>query len=109
MRISDWSSDVCSSDLPAPQKLDEISLTAVVLRSGEAILLHPESPSDAKRFGGVMVGTTPVEWLGVPMHSQARTIGVLAVQSYDPAVRFSEGDKALLQFVSTQEIGRAHV
>src|SRR3546814_12750203 len=37
---------------PAPQKLDEISLTAVVLRSGEAILLHPESPSDAKRFGG---------------------------------------------------------
>lgn len=87
---------------PAPQKLDEISLTAVVLRSGEAILLHPASPSDAQRFGGVMVGTTPVEWLGVPMHSQARTIGVLAVQSYDPAVRFSESDKALLQFVSTQ-------
>ncbi len=35
--------------------------------------------------------------LQVPMHSQARTIGVLAVQSYDPAVRFSESDKALLQ------------
>ncbi len=87
---------------PPPQKLDEISLTAVVLRSGQAILLHPESSSDAERFGGVMVGTTPVEWLGVPLRSQARTIGVLAVQSYDPAVRFSESDRALLQFVSTQ-------
>ncbi|PKM16404.1 MAG: hypothetical protein CVV12_02920 [Gammaproteobacteria bacterium HGW-Gammaproteobacteria-2] len=87
---------------PAPQPLGEISLTAVVIRSGEAVLLHPETQSDAKLFGGTMVGTAPVEWLGVPLRSQARTIGVLAVQSYDSAVRFSESDKALLQFVSTQ-------
>jgi diguanylate cyclase (GGDEF)-like protein/PAS domain S-box-containing protein len=87
---------------PVPQKLGEISLTAVVLRSGQTILLHPESAHDAERFGGVMVGTAPVEWLGVPLRARGCTIGVLAVQSYDPAVRFSDSDKELLQFVSTQ-------
>jgi len=87
---------------PEPQRLDEISLTAVVLRSGKSMLLHPNTPHDAEKFGSVMVGTAPVEWLGVPMQVQSRTIGVLAVQSYDPAIRFSESDKALLQFVSTQ-------
>src|SRR3546814_11295045 len=31
MRISDWSSDVCSSDLLAPRRLDEIATDAIEL------------------------------------------------------------------------------
>src|SRR3546814_1734665 len=31
MRISDWSSDVCSSDLLAPHRLDEIATDAIEL------------------------------------------------------------------------------
>src|SRR3546814_11767148 len=48
MRISDWSSDVCSSDLdrlairPYPQALEE----TVTLRGGETVLLRPVRPED---------------------------------------------------------------
>ena len=34
-----------------------------------------------------MVGSPSVDWLGVPLKTQGRAFGVLAVQSYDPAVR----------------------
>src|SRR3546814_6570503 len=43
MRISDWSSDVCSSDLGAPARLIGVELAQlhVHLRGGDAIALQP--------------------------------------------------------------------
>ncbi|MDX2300569.1 MAG: PAS domain S-box protein, partial [Xanthomonadaceae bacterium] len=87
---------------PPPQKLGDISLTAVVLRSGRALLLTPEANEDRRRRGEPVVGTSPVEWLGVPLVCKGRTIGVLAVQSYDATVHYAERDKTLLQFVGAQ-------
>ena len=48
------------------------------------------------------MGAQSIDWLGVPLRIQGRTIGVLAVQSYAEGVRYSEEDKALLQFVADQ-------
>ncbi len=45
-------------------------------------------------------------WLGVPLHADGRTIGLLAVQTYEAHERYSEADKALLTFVA-QHIGSA--
>jgi GAF domain-containing protein len=40
--------------------------------------------------------------LGVPLATQARTIGALVVQSYSGGQRYTARDTELLQFVSTQ-------
>jgi PAS domain S-box-containing protein len=44
----------------------------------------------------------PSDWLGVPLKTGDRTIGVLTAQSYDEGVRYTERDRDILQFVSTQ-------
>jgi two-component system cell cycle sensor histidine kinase/response regulator CckA len=48
------------------------------------------------------LGAPSASWLGVPLQTQQRTVGVLVAQSYDPSVRFSEHDQGILEFVSTQ-------
>src|SRR3546814_8505859 len=56
MRISDWSSDVCSSDLPTSDPLKSISLTSTApwppeLRPGEGQLVRPfEARQRTERF-----------------------------------------------------------
>ena len=43
-----------------------------------------------------------MDWLGVPLNGRDRIIGVLAVQSYSGEVRYTEEDRDLLVFVSSQ-------
>jgi len=77
-------------------------LTEFVLRTGQPLLVTPEHP-EVERDGLVeLVGTPSIDWLGVPLKVGERTIGVLAVQSYTPGVRYGDHEKHILQFVSTQ-------
>ena len=74
-----------------------------MLRTGEPLLASPAVFSDMVDRGEVeMVGSPSVDWLGVPLKKQGQAFGVLVVQSYDPAVRFTEADKDILTFVSHQ-------
>lgn len=86
-------------DAPPTQSLDAGSLTAQVIRSGQALLVTPSTPSDPSL---PVIGTDALHWLGVPLVSQGVTVGALVVQSYSEATRYTESDKELLQFVSTQ-------
>ena len=52
------------------------------------------------------VGTDSVDWLGVPLRAEGRTLGVLALQTYDESKRFTEDDRELLAFIG-QHIGTA--
>jgi diguanylate cyclase (GGDEF)-like protein/PAS domain S-box-containing protein len=85
---------------PGPRKLGE-GLTGSVLRSGKR--LHLSGPEiDKLHASGQLpsAGSTTVDWLGVPLRSGDRTIGVLAVQSYDADVRYGAREEELLTFVS---------
>ena len=84
---------------PPTQSLDAGSLTAQLIRSGQALLVTPGAPSDPSL---PVIGSDALHWLGVPLCSQGCTVGALVVQSYDDATRYTESDKELLQFVSTQ-------
>ncbi|WP_243050443.1 GGDEF domain-containing protein [Dyella sp. RRB7] len=84
---------------PAPQGIDSGTLTAELIRTGQAILLTPDLSSDGSLAGH---GGDALHWLGVPLISRGSTIGALAVQSYSDATRYTAADKELLQFVSTQ-------
>lgn len=87
---------------PAPRKLDSGTLSAEVIRSGQALLLTPGSDVSLPAHVATAIGKNPIDWLGVPLKTSQGVIGALVVQSYTGDVRYTEHDKALLQFVSTQ-------
>ncbi|HEV2749165.1 MAG TPA: PAS domain S-box protein [Gemmatimonadales bacterium] len=78
-------------------------LTEYVLRTGEPLLVTPEVQAALEAQGQVeLVGAPSIDWLGIPLKVGDRTIGVLAVQTYTPGVRYDKREKDLLQFVSAQ-------
>src|SRR2546427_3326589 len=90
---------------PPPQKLGR-GLTEYVLRSGRPLLASQTVFEELVRAGEVeSVGPASVDWVGAPLASLGKTIGVIVVQSYTEGVRFAEEDKAILNFVSEQVAG----
>lgn len=73
---------------PDPQPLMSTSPFAEVIRSGQAVLIN-QAPMT-------------VDWLGVPLLTERGIMGVLAIQTDSDKRRYSEEDKQLLHFVSTQ-------
>ncbi|MBP2627111.1 MAG: domain S-box/diguanylate cyclase protein [Firmicutes bacterium] len=79
-------------------------LTEYVLRTGKALFVSPQEHAKLIEQGEVeMFGTLCIDWLGVPLKTpQDRVFGVLAVQTHQEGVRYTEKDKEILSFVSTQ-------
>jgi len=76
-------------------------MTGYVLRTGQPALIIAETYAEPIRQGEIEpVGVPPVDWLGVPLKTEGRTLGVVAVQSYREDIRYTEQDKALLSFVA---------
>lgn len=80
------------------------SLTGYVIKTGEPLLMSHEKYEELKKKGEIeQVGTLPNYWLGVPLKTTGlRTIGALAVQIYEKGREYTEEDKNMLVFVSTQ-------
>src|SRR5437879_5240158 len=90
-------------DKDFPSKRLGKGLTEYVLRTGKPLLVTPEVQAELERRGEVeLIGAPSIDWVGVPLKIGDRTIGVLAVQTYAPGVRYGEREKEILQFVSTQ-------
>ena len=90
-------------DPPSPPKKAGRGLTEYVLRTGRPLLASPQVFAQLVQQGEVeLVGTDSVDWLGVPLKTEARVIGVMVTQSYTEDVRYSQKDIDLLEFVSTQ-------
>ncbi|MEK6767622.1 MAG: PAS domain S-box protein, partial [Gemmatimonadota bacterium] len=90
---------------PAPMMKigDRRTLTEYVLRTGRPLLATREVFDVMVQRGEVTeVGAPSIDWVGVPLEAEDRTIGVLAVQSYSEGVRYGERDVEILRFVSTQ-------
>jgi PAS domain S-box-containing protein len=106
--------DEVDTDLPDPNRWDQFGsgdargVTAYVLRTGEPQHLAGDEMEKLAELGEIdVVGDLSVDWMGVPLKSDdGRTVGVLAVQSYLPEVRFTEQDEQLLAFVG-QHVGAA--
>ena len=91
---------------PAPRKLKK-GMTEYVLRTGKALLASRETLQSMTEIKEIeVIGTLPVEWLGIPLRVGDATVGVLAVQSYADNTRFGETDQHVLTFVS-QHIANA--
>jgi diguanylate cyclase (GGDEF)-like protein/PAS domain S-box-containing protein len=77
-------------------------LCAEVIRSGQPILLTPDSPDASPDFAALVAGQDSPCWLGVPLNSKNGTIGALIVKSLPGGERYTEQDKELLQYVCAQ-------
>ncbi|HEU5466641.1 MAG TPA: PAS domain S-box protein [Gemmatimonadales bacterium] len=83
------------------------NLTSYVIRSGLPLLATSDVFEEMVARGDVdEVGAPSIDWLGVPLTLENRTIGVVTVQTYSEGVRLTEADKDILTFVSAQ-IARA--
>jgi len=98
--------EVDTEDWPTPHAWFPIGadytrgMTGYVLRTGRPALITPEVYAELSRQGEIeQVGVPPVDFLGVPLKTEGRTLGVVAVQSYREDIRYTEQDKALLTFV----------
>ncbi len=89
-------------ETPAPRQADR-GLTGYVLRTG--LPLHAPSQTIRQLINdgkAELVGTLPVDWIGVPLKTKDDINGVLVVQSYSEGAVFGEEDKDVLVFVSMQ-------
>src|SRR4051794_16285323 len=105
--------DEVDTDIPDPNRWDEFGsgeargATAYVLRTGTPQHFSRERIEElVKRGEFELLGVQPEDALVVPLKTEGRTIGVLAVQSYTKDVRYTEQDKDLLSFVG-QHVGSA--
>ena len=79
-------------------------LTAQIIESGQSLLvqdLHSDSLNRALAVSRADGAGEVRSWLGVPLISQGRVIGVLSVQDFAPAV-FSERDRQFLTGLANQ-------
>jgi diguanylate cyclase (GGDEF)-like protein len=83
----------------------------------EYVLAHGQTIVDATRMAQMAaqgevdadtVGTPATSWLGVPLLVGDETIGLVAVQSYDPAVAYGPAEQSLLGFVASQIANALH-
>ncbi len=87
---------------PAPYKAGR-GLTEYVLRSGKPFYASTEGYERLVSLGEVVrIGPTSLDWVGVPLVANGRTIGVLVVQTYERGVRYGERERDVLSYVSEQ-------
>lgn len=87
---------------PDPKPLGR-GLTEYVLRHGAPLLASPEEFAALQASGEIEpLGAESVDWLGVPLQADGVTLGVLAIQTYTPGVRYTEHNRDLLVVVARQ-------
>jgi PAS domain S-box-containing protein len=74
-----------------------------VLRSEQPLLASPEVFQALVDQSEIEpIGTLPLDWLGVPLRANDKTIGVLGVQTYTEKVRLGQEEMNILLLASTQ-------
>jgi len=92
-----------SLTLPGFQSSQARACRRTFLRTGEPLLATPEVFAQLIQTGEVeLVGSHMLDWLGVPLITQGKTTGVMAVQTYTETERLGEAEKDILVFVSNQ-------
>ena len=88
--------------IPEPAAMRK-SLTAFVFRSGKPLLFSPELFRQLKEQNEVeLVGSPSPSWIGIPLHTPAKVLGVLVLQHYEMGNVFSESDLKFLISIGSQ-------
>jgi GAF domain-containing protein/CheY-like chemotaxis protein len=100
--------DQVDPDVPDPAAWDPIGTgfaqgaTAYVLRTGRTLHEDRESGRELVERGEVVIqGADAVDWVGIPLTVEGKTIGALVLQTYIEGQRYTDPDVALLEFVAS--------
>ncbi len=78
-------------------------LTEYVLRTQTPLLASPQVFDQLVKEGDVeTIGVPSLDWLGVPLPVSEKSVGVMAVQTYEEGTRYGQRELSILQFVSSQ-------
>ncbi|MEY2529426.1 MAG: two-component system, sensor histidine kinase and response regulator, partial [Verrucomicrobiota bacterium] len=90
--------------VPSPQPISKgFTRSSYVLRTGEPLLLTKELEAQLFEQGDLaQSGSSSASWMGVPLRTPTRTIGVLAVQHYEKEDVYSPRDLEFLSAVGDQ-------
>jgi len=88
--------------LPEPEAMSK-SCSSYVFRTGHSLLLTPEIFEQLKEKDEVeLVGSPSPSWVGIPLHTPNRSIGVFVLQHYEKDNVYSESDVQFLDSVGSQ-------
>ncbi|SEK95164.1 diguanylate cyclase/phosphodiesterase with GAF sensor [Colwellia chukchiensis] len=77
------------------------SMTNYVIATGKALLATPEVIKSLEEANKITaVGTSGIDWLGVPLMHDGFVIGVMVVQRYSADTRYQESERDLLEFTA---------
>ncbi|HEX8899306.1 MAG TPA: GAF domain-containing protein, partial [Chthoniobacterales bacterium] len=92
-----------NDSVPPPLPVGRKGFTSYVLQTGKPLLLTKELTQQMIDRGEVEhSGTWSASWLGVPLRTESRTMGVLVVQHYEDEHAYSEQDLELLTSIASQ-------
>ena len=87
---------------PAPRRMGR-GVTEYVMEKGVPLIATDKDLEELRERGELdIIGALPLSYIGVPLRTATQAIGVMAIQSYDPKLRYKEEDLGILQFVSNQ-------
>lgn len=78
-------------------------LTEFAIQNGGPLFLFEEDLIELAVEGKVSIsGPLPKIWMGVPLKIENKTLGIIAVQSYNDRAAYNQRDLELLDFISDQ-------
>ena len=87
---------------PAPREIGK-GFSSYVLRTGQPLLLTEEFKRECYELGLVeRSGTSSASWLGVPLVTPTRIIGILVVQHYEDRNAYTQRDLEFLSSIGGQ-------
>ncbi len=85
------------------KNLPKETLTAHVLKTRKSLLVTRTQMDEMARQKIIkQIGAKAKVWLGVPLMSKGKTIGVIVIQDYENVNAIQKSDQELLEFVSNQ-------
>ncbi|OGO37062.1 MAG: hypothetical protein A2W35_11845 [Chloroflexi bacterium RBG_16_57_11] len=98
--VVDQSGDL-ESVPPVPIARIRKGLAIYVLKTGKTLHVSRSQVDEMVARGEIeSIGSGSQDWVGVPLQTGGRTIGVIAVQQYEPGSFYTEKDVRLLEFVA---------
>ena len=95
--------DKCDPVPPPQSNSKGFTRSSYVLRTGQPLLLTKELEAQLFEQGDLaQSGSVSASWLGVPLRTPTRTIGVLVVQHYEKQDAYSQRDLEFLSAVGDQ-------
>jgi PAS domain S-box-containing protein len=88
--------------VPSPQAMEK-SLSSYVLRTGKPVLFTRRLFDELKEQNEVdLVGSHSPSWIGIPLQSSLKVIGVLVLQHYEKENIYTEKDLKFLSSIGSQ-------